>query len=79
MSNTAKTSSHALFSTLASQGVDRVFLVPGESYLGLLDALVDVPEIDVVTCRHEAGAALCSFQPAGHAVDQRSHACHRAR
>ena len=58
MSNTAKTSSHALFSTLASQGVDRVFLVPGESYLGLLDALVDVPEIDVVTCRHEAGAGF---------------------
>ena len=58
MSHQAKTSSHALFQTLASQGIDRVFLVPGESYLGLLDALVDVPEIDVVTCRHEAGAGF---------------------
>lgn len=58
MSHQAKSSSHALFQTLASQGVDRVFLVPGESYLGLLDALVDVPEIDVVTCRHEAGAGF---------------------
>lgn len=36
--------------------MDRIFLVPGESYLGLLDAVVDFPEIDVVTCRHEGGA-----------------------
>ena len=39
-------------------GIDRVFLVPGESYLGLLDALNDFPQIDVVTCRHEAGAGF---------------------
>jgi acetolactate synthase-1/2/3 large subunit len=39
-------------------GIDRVFLVPGESYLGLLDALNDFPDIDVVTCRHEAGAGF---------------------
>ena len=58
MSQQVKSSSHALFQTLANQGIDRVFLVPGESYLGLLDALVDVPEIDVVTCRHEAGAGF---------------------
>ena len=58
MLHQAKTSSHALFQTLASMGVDRVFLVPGESYLGLLDALIDVPEIDAVTCRHEAGAGF---------------------
>ena len=50
------TSSHALFRVLAKHGLDRVFLVPGESYLGLLDALIDFPEIDVVTCRHEGGA-----------------------
>lgn len=52
------TSSHALLSVLAAHGVDRVFLVPGESYLGLLDALSDFPGIDVVTCRHEAGAGF---------------------
>jgi acetolactate synthase-1/2/3 large subunit len=39
-------------------GIDRVFVVPGESYLGVLDALNDFPEIDVVTCRHESGAAF---------------------
>jgi len=50
------TSSHALFQVFNDHNMDRVFLVPGESYLGLLDALVDFPEIDVVTCRHEGGA-----------------------
>ncbi|MFT4066294.1 thiamine pyrophosphate-dependent enzyme [Paraburkholderia sp.] len=54
----ASTSSHALLSVLAANGVDRVFLVPGESYLGILDALADFPRIDVVTCRHEAGAGF---------------------
>jgi acetolactate synthase I/II/III large subunit len=52
------TSAHALLSTFAGNGIDRVFLVPGESYLGLLDALNDFPQIDVVTCRHEAGAGF---------------------
>ena len=50
------TSSHALFQVFADYGMDRIFLVPGESYLGLLDAVVDFPQIDVVTCRHEGGA-----------------------
>lgn len=35
-----------------------MFLVPGESYLGILDALYDFPGIDAVTCRHEAGAGF---------------------
>jgi acetolactate synthase-1/2/3 large subunit len=55
---TATTSSHALLSVLVANGIDRVFLVPGESYLGILDALADFPQIDVVTCRHEAGAGF---------------------
>ncbi|MCC7549062.1 MAG: pyruvate decarboxylase [Burkholderiales bacterium] len=53
-----RTSSHALLSVFAANGIDRVFLVPGESYLGILDALFDFPGIDVVTCRHEAGAGF---------------------
>ena len=52
------TSSHALLSVLSANGVDRIFQVPGESYLGILDALADFPQIDVVTCRHEAGAGF---------------------
>ena len=58
------TSSHALLSVFESHGIDRVFLVPGESYLGILDALCDFPGIDVVTCRHEAGAGFMAVADA---------------
>uniref|UniRef100_UPI0028AAFD1B thiamine pyrophosphate-binding protein n=1 Tax=Achromobacter sp. TaxID=134375 RepID=UPI0028AAFD1B len=54
----SNTSSHALLKVFAANGIDRVFVVPGESYLGVLDALYDFPRIDVVTCRHESGAAF---------------------
>src|SRR5579863_4951332 len=50
--------SHAMLSVFAANGIDRVFLVPGESYLGILDALGDFPSVDVVTCRHESGAGF---------------------
>jgi len=53
-----RTSAHALLGILARNGIDRVFLVPGESYLGVLDALHDFPGIDVLTCRHEGGASF---------------------
>ncbi|HKE96222.1 MAG TPA: thiamine pyrophosphate-dependent enzyme [Povalibacter sp.] len=47
-----------LVETLAVNGVTHVFCVPGESYLAVLDALVDFQDrIQVVTCRHEAAAA----------------------
>ena len=52
------TSAHAFLSVLAAHGVDRIFQVPGESYIGLLDAVADFPQIDLVTCRHEAGAGF---------------------
>ena len=43
---------------LALLGVTRIFCVPGESYLGLLDGLYEHRDrIDVITCRHEGGAA----------------------
>ncbi|PLC52384.1 pyruvate decarboxylase [Pollutimonas nitritireducens] len=50
------TSAHALLNVFHANGIDRVFLVPGESYLGVLDALLDFPQIDTVVCRHEGGA-----------------------
>lgn len=40
---------------LLSEGVETAFCVPGESYLGVLDALYD-SDINLVTCRHEGGA-----------------------
>lgn len=47
-----------LIETLVVNGVTHVFCVPGESYLAVLDALVDFQDrIQVITCRHEAGAA----------------------
>jgi len=52
------TSAHSLLNVFNANGVDRVFLVPGESYLGLLDALLDFPGIDTVVCRHEGGAGF---------------------
>ena len=50
------TSAHALLNIFQHNGIDRVFLVPGESYLGVLDALIDFPGIGTVVCRHEGGA-----------------------
>ena len=52
------TSAHAFLSVLVDNGIDRIFQVPGESYIGLLDAVADFPQIDLVTCRHEAGAGF---------------------
>jgi acetolactate synthase I/II/III large subunit len=46
-----------LVDCLTAQGVERVFCVPGESYLAVLNALHDVP-IEAVVCRHEGGAAM---------------------
>ncbi|RYY15808.1 MAG: thiamine pyrophosphate-binding protein, partial [Alphaproteobacteria bacterium] len=46
-----------LVKALEAQGVDRVFCVPGESYLPVLDALVD-SRIETVVCRQEGGAAM---------------------
>lgn len=43
---------------MRDRGVKYAFGVPGESFLGLLDALYDTPEIDLVTTRHEGGAAF---------------------
>src|SRR5690242_16655558 len=39
-------------------GVEHIFCVPGESYLDILDALVDVSnEITLISARQEGGAA----------------------
>jgi len=47
-----------LVDALVRQGCDRIFTVPGESFLPVLDALVDSPQIDVVVTRAEGGAAF---------------------
>ncbi len=53
-----RTGGRILVDQLVAQGCDRLFTVPGESFLAVLDALVDVPQIEVVTCRQEGGVAF---------------------
>jgi acetolactate synthase I/II/III large subunit len=62
MSNT-RTAAQLLVAELEAHGVDRVFCVPGESYLAVLDALYGRP-IEVVTCRHESGAGFMAVADA---------------
>jgi acetolactate synthase-1/2/3 large subunit len=52
------TGAQSLVACLRQQGADHCFLVPGESYLAVLDALTDAPEIAVTVCRQEGGAAM---------------------
>ncbi|MDA9008740.1 thiamine pyrophosphate-binding protein [Alphaproteobacteria bacterium] len=47
-----------LVDQLAIQGCDRVFCVPGESYLAALDGLYAHNAIHTVVCRQEGGAAM---------------------
>jgi acetolactate synthase-1/2/3 large subunit len=52
------TAARLLVDCLAEQGCHRVFTVPGESFLPVLDALRDAGGIQTVTCRQEGGAAF---------------------
>ncbi|QQV78502.1 thiamine pyrophosphate-binding protein [Sphingomonas aliaeris] len=53
-----RTGGRILVDQLVSQGCDRIFTVPGESFLAVLDALHDTPEIDLVVCRQEGGVGF---------------------
>ena len=59
-----RTAAQLVVAELVAHGVDRVFCVPGESYLSVLDALYDERRIDVVTCRHESGAGFMAVADA---------------
>jgi acetolactate synthase-1/2/3 large subunit len=59
-----RTAGELIVDSLAANGIDRVFCVPGESYLGLLDALYGRADIDTVVCRHEAGAGFMAVADA---------------
>jgi acetolactate synthase-1/2/3 large subunit len=50
-----------LVACLESHNVDRVFCLPGESYLAVLDALFDHKSIQTVTARHEGGAGFMAL------------------
>jgi acetolactate synthase I/II/III large subunit len=58
---TARRDGHAggaIARILAAAGVRRVYTVPGESFLELLDAVEQHPELRLVSTRHESGAAF---------------------
>ena len=57
-SNTTVNGGRLLVDCLIAQGADRIFTVPGESFLAVLDALHDSPEVQTVICRQEGGAAF---------------------
>jgi acetolactate synthase I/II/III large subunit len=56
MSN-SRSGGRILIDQLVVHGTDRVFCVPGESYLAALDASYDTPALPLIVCRMEAGAA----------------------
>ncbi len=53
-----RTGGQVLVDQLRVHGVTRAYTVPGESFLAVLDAFYDVPEVELVVCRQEGGAAM---------------------
>ncbi len=53
-----RTGGRILVDQLSAQGCDRLFTVPGESFLAVLDALHDVPDIETIVCRQEGGVTF---------------------
>nr|WP_254678008.1 thiamine pyrophosphate-dependent enzyme [Agrococcus sp. SGAir0287] len=51
-----ETAGHAIVRVLEEHGIPRAYVVPGESYLEVLDGLHD-SAIETIVCRHEGGAA----------------------
>ena len=58
MTEPTRTAAQLLVDCLAQQGSERIFTVPGESFLAVLDALHDEPGMETVVCRQEGGAAF---------------------
>ena len=54
----AKSGGQLVVDALIENGVTQVFGVPGESYLPVLDALHDAPQIRLTIARQEGGAAM---------------------
>jgi acetolactate synthase-1/2/3 large subunit len=57
MTRYQRTGGQLVVDSLVANGCRRLFCVPGESYLAVLDALIDA-DIGVTVCRQEGGAAM---------------------
>jgi len=53
----SRSGAEVLIDALKINAVERIFCIPGESYLAALDALYDRSEISLIVCRNEGGAA----------------------
>jgi len=54
----------AIVRSLETHDIRRLYCVPGESYLTLLDALFDAQQIETIICRHESGAGFMALAEA---------------
>ncbi|MBV1796129.1 thiamine pyrophosphate-dependent enzyme [Siccirubricoccus sp. G192] len=54
----SRTVGRLLAESLVAHDTDIIWMVPGESFLGLTDALTEVPQVKLVVCRHEGGAGF---------------------
>jgi acetolactate synthase-1/2/3 large subunit len=52
----SRTVATLLAESLEAHGVDRIFCVPGESYVGLTSSLIARGSPQLIVCRHESGA-----------------------
>ena len=53
-----RSAGQAIVETLARRGVRRFYTVPGESFLEVLDAVEQTPGLQLISTRHESGAAF---------------------
>lgn len=66
-----------IVTALETYGIERLWCVPGESYLALLDALHGSNAVETIVCRHESGAGFMAVaeakltgKPAAYAVSR---------
>lgn len=59
-----RTAAQLLVETLDVHGADILYSVPGESYLAIADALLDRPQMRMISCRHEGGAGFMALADA---------------
>lgn len=52
------TAADVVVNFLAERGVRRFYTVPGESFLEIIDAVDRHPDLRLISCRHESGAAF---------------------
>ena len=55
-----RSAGHLIVETLTAHDVERVYVVPGESYLDVLDGLHDAT-VNTVVCRQEGGAGFMAL------------------